>query len=227
MSLAIRFLCSFLIVASIPLLAIAQVDIAGGGNSSSFPGAGVGPIPDRGTAGCGAPAGPPLNITFSVSGLGYPATDLARIEVDMDMTHTWTGDLNAELVAPDGVTSHTLFGRTGATTATGCGDSSDLDTVYTFGSSGSGDFWAAAAAAGATIPGGSYRTSEPGGSPSGGAFTDMLASFAGLADLNGSWTLSVTDFGGGDTGEVQSATLRFVQLIDPIFGDRFEEPPPP
>ncbi|AKS41551.1 hypothetical protein WM2015_1177 [Wenzhouxiangella marina] len=219
-----------LMVSSLGAFALAALSSLAVGQTVSFPGAGVGPIPDRGAAGCGPPAGLSLNVVFAASGLVASGNELEGIEVDLDMTHTWVGDVTAELYAPDGVTSHVLFGRVGTTTATGCGDSSNLDGVYTFSTSSFGDLWAAATSVGGAdiVPDGLFGTSEPGGSEAGGSFTDMLASFASVGDLNGNWILSVTDQGGGDTGEVRAATLRFIQPpSDLLFDDSFEVLPPP
>ncbi|MDJ0657449.1 MAG: proprotein convertase P-domain-containing protein [Xanthomonadales bacterium] len=195
----------------------------------AFPGTGTGAVPDRGTAGCGPPAGPPLVVSFDVAGIEGTGADLESIEVDIDVTHNWLADLSAELTAPDGLTSHTLFSRTGATTPTGCGDSSDLNGVYTFSDASFGDWWSEAAAitGGADLPTGRYRTSSPGGSPSGGSPTNMATAFAGIASANGTWTLELTDSGGGETGFVSAATL-FIVGPPPelVFRNGFELPPP-
>jgi hypothetical protein len=75
-----------------------------------------------------------------------------------------------------------------------------------------GNWWSAAAAAGASvpIPSGSYRTSQRGGAGSTGAVTSLDTTFAGLtpAQANGTWTLRFTDGCFGDTGGVGAATIR-------------------
>ena len=175
------------------------------GTGTTFPAnAGtLGPIPDRGATGCGAPSGPPLNVTFTVSGMSGSPTN---VEVDMTFSpaHTWSGDVQATLVAPNG-TEHVLFGRRGATTATACGSSNDLAGPYLFtDASPNTNFFSVA---GNPVPSGSYRTTTAGGDASGGTVTDMNAAFAGVPDANGTWTLRVVDFGGGDTGGVSAANL--------------------
>jgi hypothetical protein len=167
----------------------------------------LGAIPDRGAGGCGT-GGPTLNVTFNVTGLtGAPTS----VSVNLTGVHTWVGDVQPVLIAPDS-TSFPLFSRTGATTATSCGDSSDLGGPYNFTDSASGTNWWAAAAtasASAAIPAGDYRTTAVGPQPVGNTspVTDLSAAFAGVSNPNGTWTLAVSDFGGGDTGTITAASL--------------------
>lgn len=172
----------------------------------------LGAIPDRGVAGC-ADANPATSrdVTFTVSGL---SGNVSNVEVSNlvfgAQRHTWVGDVKAILIAPNGA-SHTLFGRTGATTSTACGLASDVVGPYEFADNNaappSGGWWQAAAAA--TVASGEYRTTALGGA---GAVnpapaTSMNPAFTGVANGNGTWTLRFTDHGGADTGSVQSATL--------------------
>ncbi|HUF05183.1 MAG TPA: FG-GAP-like repeat-containing protein [Aridibacter sp.] len=172
---------------------------------TTFPGTGVGAIPDRGATGCGEPRGPARDITFNVTGLsGAPTT----VGVDFTATHTWVGDLNISLISPD-ATEHVVQEATGAATATACGDSSDLSGLYSFNDGAAGDWWAAAIAAGGAepLPNTAYRTQSAGRTGSGGANTVMTAAFSGIPASNGTWTLRFTDSGGGDTGTVSAANL--------------------
>ena len=165
----------------------------------------LGPVVDNNPAA-------PRNVTFTVSGL--PAGALADVQADFTMNpvHTWGGDIDATLIAPDG-TQFVMFASTGATTATGVGDSSDLSGPYVFTDSAAGtNWWAAAATAGTAevIPPGSYRTTQAG--PQGAANfsppTNLTAAFAGVANPNGTWTMRFTDNAAGDTGAVSAANLR-------------------
>jgi hypothetical protein len=182
--------------------------------SATFPGANVGAVAD-GTSPCWNPGvGAARDITFAATGLGAGPPN---VEVSMTWgspTHTFVGDITAVLIAPNGA-SHTLFGHTLATTATAFGDSSDLGTIYNFKDSAAappnGGWWQAATAAGTTtvMPTGDYRTTASGGA---GAVnpqppTNMNASFMGVANANGTWTLRVTDGCAGDTGSVTAASL--------------------
>lgn len=164
----------------------------------------LGGIPDP-PPGCGTP-GAPRDILFNVPSRPQRIVD---VEVSLTLTHTWLGDLRVELLGPGGTPAFPVLGATGSTTATGCGDSSNLDGTYTFADGAAGDWWAAAAA----IPGaevvapGAFRSSEPGGSPgSTGAATMMTPPFADTA-VEDVWTLRITDSGGGDVGAVSAASL--------------------
>lgn len=188
--------------------------------SATFNGTGFGNIPDRGVAGC-ADADPAtsLSVTFNVTGL---SGSVNKVEVNNlvfgPQVHTWAGDVKAILIAPNGAT-HSLFGRTGATTSTACGSASDLAGPYNFADDHaappSGGWWQASAAT--PIPTGDYRTTGVGGA---GATNPMPAtslnpSFTGVASPNGTWTLRFTDHGGSDTGAVTSANL-LVETAAPV-----------
>ena len=185
--------------------------------AASFPGAGVGAIPD-GASPCwnpGTPAGGPRNITFNVSGIGGAPT---TVDVDVSFgspNHSFMGDVTAILIAPGGAASHTLFGHTLATTATGFGDGSDLGALYAFSDAAAappnGGWWQASSAAGTTtvMPTGTYRTTNSGGAGATNPMppTNMNAAFAGVANPNGTWTLRITDNCAADTGAVTAANL--------------------
>lgn len=177
----------------------------------TFNGIGEGPIAD-GPAACDA-YGAPLDVTFSVSGMVAPLGSV-RVLIDFAPAHTWVGDLDVVLFAPGGA-SQVLFSRTGATTPTAGGDSSDADGPYTFvdhfDESGSGDWWTVATASGSTtaLPAGRYRTSVGGESLSGGPATLMNPTFANLttAQINGTWTLRFRDHCQSDVGTVATTQL--------------------
>lgn len=179
---------------------------------TTFPGSGVGAIPDGpGTPTVCGSNGAPLNITFNVSGASAP---LSAVGVNLTLTHTWVADVTATLIAPNG-TTHVLFGYTGSTTAGGCGDSSNLAGLYSFSDAAaappSGGWWQAAAAVGDTLnlANGTYRSTGLGGVGATNPMpaTSINAAFAGVANPNGTWTLRITDGGGGDTGSVSAASL--------------------
>lgn len=181
-----------------------------------FAGTGVGPIPDGAVGGtvCGD-FGPPLVISFNVSGLTDPISTLG---VRLDATHTWVGDLTVRLTAPDGTTNLALFGATGSTGATACGDSSNLGGVYNFGDGATGGWWTAAAAVGdgVSIAPGDYRTSAVGGTAGAtGPATSLVNVFGGMpaAAANGIWTLTVQDGGEGDLGTINAATLFIAEPV--------------
>lgn len=145
--------------------------------------------------------------------------------------HTWVGDLITTLSSPAPANTHTIFARTGSTTPTGAGDSSDAQGPYTFTDGTTGDWWAVAVATvGGTIPAGSYRTHAFNSATP----TDMNPVFQGPALMervnfdkksprnfdqnpidnlgNGTWTLTVSDNAGGDTGRVAALSLTVTTL---------------
>src|SRR5690606_26315080 len=143
---------------------------------------------------CGSD-GAPLDVTFNVTGL---TGAIESVTVDITMTHTWMTDVTATLIAPDGSTSLVLFGRTSTTSATACGDSSDLSGTYIFTDDAVGtNWWAAAIAAGATMPAGEYRTTAigPQAASNYSPETSLNETFGGIADANGTWTLRFFDGG--------------------------------
>ncbi len=166
-----------------------------------FPGTGVGAIPDATTAGPQTP-GTPLNIAFAVTGLSGAPTN---VEINMTGTHTFVGDLKATLIAPNG-TSFTVFGYTGATSATSFGSGSDLSGTYNFKDSAAGTNWWIAAAT-TPVPVGDYRTTVSGPTTSPAAVTNLTAAFAGVTSPNGTWTLQITDGASTDTGSITAANL--------------------
>lgn len=190
--------------------------------SATFNGTGFGMIPDRPTAGCNddvATAGAPLNVTFNVTGLSGTVNKVEVNNLTFSPAHSWAADVRAILIAPNGAT-HSLFGRTGATTSTACGSAADLTGPYNFGdlntSPPSGGWWQASTLA--TITPGSYRTTGVGGAGATNPMpaTNMNASFSGVTNANGTWTLRFTDHGGGDTGSVSAANLLVETAAAPV-----------
>ncbi len=176
-----------------------------------------GVVPDPGTF--NIPDNSPtagLTIDYNVSGL---VGQVNAIELDLDLTHSWVGDLNVLLISPTG-DEHVIMWRTGSATGTGSGDSSDLGGVYNFTDSVSAEnFWETAVnLVGGTIPEGDYRTSGVGDATP----TQIVESFTYSDDPNGLWQVVITDNAGGDTGSVTASNLFLVILDDIIFKHGFE-----
>ncbi len=181
-----------------------------------FPGTGTGPIADGPVGGniCGD-FGAALDITFAVSGMTGPLTD---VRVNFTGTHTWIADLDATLIAPANAANFVVFKQVGAATAAGCGDSSNIAGLYEFFDTAPAapTFWAAAAAVGdaVNVPPASYRTSAA----LTGANTTMTPAFAGLstAQINGNWILRIRDGGEGDLGTITAANLNLTGSGAPV-----------
>lgn len=183
----------------------------------TFPGAGLGAIPDNDPV-------TGLNTTFAVSGITGGIADL-QVSITFAPAHTWAGDVTATLIAPGGSPSFPLFGNIGSTTAGGAGDSSDLAGPYVFvdpAVAGSGNIWTAAGAVAGAAPiaAGTYFTTPVGGAGAVNppAATALNAAFAALtpAQINGTWTLNFTDSANLDTGTVSATQLTLTQAAAPI-----------
>ncbi len=169
----------------------------------------LGAIPD--SPGPTGTFGSPRDVTFSMSGLRHAPTFVA-LSMTFNPAHTWVGDLEALLIAPDGTTKATIFSRTGAATATDNGDNSDAAGPYRFFDGTANSWWDAATTAGSTsaIPAGSYRSSGPGSSSN----TLIDPAFAGVTNPNGTWTLRLRDASHNDTGSVSAASLTLAEGTD-------------
>ncbi len=192
-------------MAGLAITSMASADIYGPG--------GGGAIPDATTS---QTAPGTLNSTINVVNANNIITSLNSVTVTFGNTnHAWVGDLVLTLTAPNGDAVH-LMSRTGNTTATGFGDSSDAAGPYVFVNSGGADFTAAATVAGAAavVPDGTYNRFSTSGTAVPAAIANTYAVFVG-DDLNGIWTLKVQDFGAGDTGGLASWSMDMSSVPTP------------
>jgi len=179
--------------------------------AATYAGTNTGAIPD-GTTVCGTPR----DILFNVSGFAGSVGSVSA-SFTMSPLHTFAGDLQVTLLAPNG-TSHLLFSRIGSNTAGDPGDSANFDGTYTFNDIATSNIWTVAASNGSTnfqLTNTSYRTQAAGPSPTdspGPAFTSMNAAFASVppASVNGTWTLRFEDCASTDTGSVSAASLTLI-----------------
>jgi subtilisin-like proprotein convertase family protein len=126
---------------------------------------------------------PPTESVANVAESGAIGTDYVVESVELDITHTWDGDLTIDLISPAG-TLLNLSANNG-----GSGDNY-TDTVFQDG--------------GADITGGSTPFTGV-WAPQGG---DFASTFDG-EDINGDWTLRVTDGVGGDDGTLDNFVINF------------------
>ena len=155
------------------------------GFAQTFPGTGT-PTSTQGPGGgtaatCGTPN--ELNLTVDVTGVGVLGTANILDQVDIDITHTWAGDINVTLIAPDGTTSANLTSGNGgsADDYTGTQFRDDAATPITDG----------------TAPfTGVFQPEEP------------LSTFNGV-DADGTWTLNFCDSANGDVGTFNSWSITF------------------
>lgn len=134
---------------------------------------------------------------------------LTDLDVLVDATHTWVGDLIFTLTHVESGTSVTFYDRPGVPTSTfGCsGD--NLPGVHADDEGADGSFEdACLSATPAFTPDGHYTPNNP------------LSVFDGES-LEGTWTLNVSDNAGGDTGTLNQWCL--VPAVDTMpFLDGFE-----
>ena len=165
-----------------------------GGTIGSFAG---GAIPDATTSHITPGV---LTLTGMVAGGGT----VNNLGVSIDMAHTWAGDLEMTITSPMGTTV-TLVNQVGDTTpapgGSGFGDSSGMSGNYTF-RDGGADFWAAAAAAG-------FGTDVAPGTYAASGFNNAASALSALngESADGMWTLTISDWGGGDTGSITGWSL--------------------
>lgn len=176
----------------------------------TFAGTGTGAIAD-GLSGTPPQYGTPKVISFAVSGMIGAITS---ISTNLNLTHTFAGDLDMVLTSPSGVKSFVLVSRIGVTAAGSYGDSSDYCGTYNFTDSTTGtNIWTVGGNLGTfgAITPGNYRTTAAGGpgQSNPAPYTNFTTAFAGLttAQINGTWKLTIRDAAYCDTGTVTSANL--------------------
>ena len=155
-------------------------------------------VPD----GTGAPA------TSSLTVAGVPAAStLSEIKVTLNMSHTWVGDMDINLVAPNNQILNLVGGLNGGT-----------------GSNGTANFTntAFSSLGGATISGfaaprtGTFAAEARAGyGPTG--FIQTVTNWNGLAAnaaaTNGTWRLAMGDWGGGDVGTLTSWSIGVTYVV--------------
>jgi hypothetical protein len=131
---------------------------------------------------------------INVSGTGGTVTSLNSVTVSL--THTWIGDTIMELVAPDGTTFVSLASPPDS-------ESANYNGTYTFvvdPTKQTIDEVSGPLTTSQDIPSGIYAPSDYGGGDLPGERVDY-SGFVGL-DLDGTWSLYISDYGEGDTGDL-------------------------
>lgn len=191
----------------------ARADLAFNNNPAPLPPetvyvGGGGAIPDN------TPGGANFVITVPDS------YTIATLSITLTLTHSWAGDIIATLT--HGATTIDLMRRIGSSTVAGTGDSSNFGAAYVFIDSAGTRLIDAADPIGNTviIPGGNYRatsnTFNGNGTPTftGEVLVNINAAFAG-ANVNGNWTLNLSDNAGLDTGSLTSWSIDVQAVPEP------------
>ena len=193
------------------IVLIALSGISFGAGAASFPGSNTGAIPD---AAGGGPQnwGAPRDVTFNVSGITPP---IDSIGLSMTISHTFFGDLDSVLIAPD-ATQHVIFRSVlmcnVAAQCPNAGGSNQSVSGFVLKFSnfvpGAGTTPATNPWSGPLVNNTNYVTTTEGASAAPpGTPTDFRVALAGIADPNGTWTLRFRDGWNADTGTVSAATL--------------------
>ncbi len=153
----------------------------GPGGTVNYASTGAVNLPDNNTGGA--------NSSITVSDPNIVITD---VNVNIEITHTWVGDLRATLTSPNGSVVE-LFDRPGTPPSTfGCAGNNLDVTMDDDAANTAADFENTCGNAPAIS--GSFQSIIP------------LALFNG-ENPNGSWTLNVSDNAGGDTGNITNWSL--------------------
>jgi len=148
----------------------------------------------------------PLGTSFTLN-VAASGNIITMNSVDIDMAHTWVGDLVVTLTHENSGTTVTLLDRPGSNTPTEVGNGSDMDGVFSF-ADGGANSWAPfeVPGAGTVVPAGEYELNNTDGT--------SLSDFVGL-NINGDWTLTISDNAAFDTGSVREW---FIDAVIPAPG---------
>lgn len=200
------------------LLASSLLAGAAGAVTHDVQGSNIGPIPDNDPVG--------RSVAFDVANL---KGRIRSVSVTIEIAHSFIGDLDVRLLSPGGRAQLVLFSRPGASRASADGMHANLSGTYTFADAAPGDLWATIKPQDTdfALPSGSYRASTAGRlllSDVGGCATHLDRAFGGLsgADVNGQWTLKISDRGPQDVGAVNVVMLH-IDIDDAILAGGFED----
>ena len=166
---------------------VRDIGLAGAFTYNGLPAA----IPDNNPAG--------VSVTADAAGIGGPITN---VQVQLDITHTWVGDIVIDLTSPDGTTVRLLDQPNVPLGTFGCSNN-DINVLFADGQPDPESICSG------TPPQGNTADPWPvtDASPVPGQF---MADFNG-EDGNGTWTLTVSDNAAGDTGTINDWSL----IIEP------------
>lgn len=165
-----------------------------------------------------APVGALADLSGSIPGVTTSTinigTGIASVEsiTLRGVNHTWIGDLVITVTAPDSSVL-TLVNRANRLTATAFGSSSNFVNADLTFQVGGANLWTAAAAG--AVNGGTF---EPSTNLLGGTLATSYSATTFAAGANqaaGTWTLTISDFGPGDTGTAGNWEINATPVPEP------------
>ena len=134
---------------------------------------------------------------------------VTNISVTFTMTHTWVGDVDINLIAPNGGNLNLVGGLNGGTG--GNGTANFTNTVISSTS--------VTPISGAAAPRTGIYAAEARAGYGPNGFLQNTALWSGLtSQLNGNWRIAIGDFGGGDVGTLTSWSINIVYAAPPAQG---------
>jgi subtilisin-like proprotein convertase family protein len=206
--------CATLTVNANPNIAVTPVGpvcggVAGINGTALTVTAGAPPVPGNVTANSGTisvpiPDGTGAAATTNLTVAGVPANaTITEIKVNMNINHTWVGDVDVNLRAPNLAILNLVGGLDGGTG----GNATDNFTNTAFSSLGGSTISGFAAPRTGTFA----AEARAGFGPTG--FIQTVNTWAGLVPpatplaANGQWTLAAGDFAGGDVGTITNWSI--------------------
>lgn len=162
-----------------------------------------------GTSSCASGAIPhPVENSIVIDKEGK-ISDASKVTIEVNLAHTWCGDLVVELIAPDG-SNCTLIKRLGSTSDISCGTGGIFvdGNIFRFNSTFDTQINIVDLQNG-TVQGGNVAPSS--GTSTFPIAASILSLEAFLTDKNikGTWKLRIADYGLGDTGSLIDWKLKF------------------
>ena len=167
----------------------------------------------------GVGCGPTAVVSEGTSTINVPLsgtiTNPTNVTINLNLTHTWLGDVVVRLETPGG-TSCALIKRMGSASDASAGDSSDFSAAnqLSFNSANTTLIDVVTPGAAVAIPAGSYA-------PTGGSSATLtpttlslcnLSTFLNGIAINGDWKLNASDYCADDIGTIATWSLVFTGL---------------
>jgi subtilisin-like proprotein convertase family protein len=189
------------------LLILSLLHLAGYLKAQQFPNLGPVAFIDGASFTCGSLPGSLVTSDINVPMTGTIVNPSAVV-ISVNLSHTWVGDIQLELVAPDG-TSCYLMNRIGNGT---CGSNSNFNSANTLNFS---------SAYTTSIPTGNTNYSVPAGNyaptvGNAGGSTPNLGTFLTGKQVNGNWTLRGRDVTMGDVGQITNWSFTIGPGVLPV-----------